>query len=82
MCSQWNSCRRYMRVVKRRNCFILIAGLALSVMGVSCDGDAAAVFRQTATSSIGAGIKTILDGIVDGVVAAVETRGDGTSSAK
>ncbi len=82
MCAQWSRYRQYMRMVKKHGGLVLFVGLAMSVMGVSCDGDAAAVFRQTATSSIGAGIKTILDGIVDGVVAAVESAGDSTTSSE
>lgn len=76
---QGNLYRRYLRVVKKCPRFILIAGLTMSTMGVSCDGEAASVFRQTATSPIGEGLKTILYGLVDGMVAAVKSVGEGKS---
>ena len=81
----WLQGPRYLQVIRAvKTCarLILIVGLATSMMGISCSGDAAAAFRQTATSSIGAGIKTILDGIVDGMVAAVESAGDGKASSE
>jgi hypothetical protein len=46
----------------------------------SCDSSANATFRQTAAGPIGDGIKTIVGGIVDGAVAAVQSAGDGSSS--
>ena len=61
---------------------LIIASLAMCVMGSSCNSDAASVFRHTATSSIGEGIRVILYGLVDGVVAAVESVGDRESQSK
>ncbi len=55
----------------------LVAGLAACSMGLSCDSNAQAAFRAEATSAIGSGVKTILNGIVDGLVAAIEQAGDG-----
>ena len=59
---------------------LVLAALLAGTMGLECDSDAGAVFRQTATSDIGAGVKTILDAVVDGVVAAIEEAGDGSAS--
>jgi hypothetical protein len=63
-------------------------------MGVSCDSDAQAVFRQTATTSLGQGVKEFLGGdpdqavntlvtaTIDGVVASVVQAGDGPPASK
>jgi len=58
----------------------LAAGLAACSMGLSCDSNAQAAFRAEATSAIGSGVKTILNGVVDGLVAAIEQAGDGGKS--
>lgn len=61
-------------------------------MGVSCDQNAQAVFRQTATQPIANGVKTLvggdpaggvttaLEGVLDGVVAAILQAGDGPAT--
>ncbi len=59
---------------------LLLSAILLGATGLSCDDDAAAVFREEATSAIGAGVKTIVNGILDGLIAAVEAAGDGGSS--
>lgn len=59
---------------------LIITAVLFCSTGVSCDDEAATTFRQTATSAIGSGVKTIVNGILDGVIAAVEQAGDGTSS--
>lgn len=68
--------------------------LIFGVMGLSCDQDAQAVFRQTATGSIGDGVKQFLDGdgeqaantileaAIDGLVASIREAGDGPPPAK
>ncbi len=55
---------------------LLTALLLLASTGVSCDGDAANTFRKEATDDIGEGVRTIFNGVIDGVIAAVETAGD------
>ncbi len=57
-------------------------GLALTAivagsMGLSCDADAQADFRQTATQAVGDGVKTIVNGLIDGLVTAITNAGDG-----
>jgi len=59
---------------------IVLAGLLLGVTGVSCDSDAQADFRQEVAGSIGQGVKTIVDAVIDGFVAAIVNAGDGSSS--
>ncbi len=59
---------------------LVLAAILIGGVDVTCDSDAGATFRQEATSAIGDGVKTILDGIVDGVVAAIGQAGDGTST--
>lgn len=57
---------------------MLACSLMLGVtMGLSCDSDAAATFRQTATGPIGEGVKTIVNGVLDGWIAAIQEAGDG-----
>lgn len=59
---------------------LLALALAAGATGFSCDSDAAATFRQTATDDIGQGVKTIVDGVLDGLIAAIQDAGDGSSS--
>lgn len=54
---------------------LLVAFILVGVTGVRCSGDAGATFRETATESIGNGVKDILTGVVDGLVAAIEEAG-------
>ncbi len=74
------------RVGKSMKCGRLLRGLTAlfllgAGMGLSCDSDAAAEFRSVATSPIGEGVRTIMNGILDGVIAAVQNAGDGDTSA-
>lgn len=64
---------------QRRRVLAGVACLGLFALGagVNCDSDAAYTFRQTATGPIGSGIKTIMNGILDGAIAAVQGAGDG-----
>ena len=59
---------------------LVLAAILIGAMGLDCDSDAAAVFRQQATSGITSGVKTILDATVDGIAAAIQQAGDGTAS--
>jgi hypothetical protein len=69
------------RYANRCGAWVLRTFAALLVvwgcMGASCDSEAAAVFRSTATSEIGEGVRTIMNGVLDGLIAAVEEAGDG-----
>jgi len=56
---------------------LLLGGMLLCTCGASCENSD---FRQTAASAIGDGIKTIIDGIIDGAVSAVSNAGDDASS--
>lgn len=58
---------------------IILAGALLAgVMGVSCDENAQAVFRQSATEPIASGIKAVLSGNpADGIGAIVSAAIDG-----
>jgi len=60
---------------------LLMPGMILfTSAGVSCDSNAAASFRESATGPIGDGVKTIVDAVIDGAVAAIKDAGDGSSS--
>jgi hypothetical protein len=66
------------RTLTRGPAALLVCGLILTAtMGPSCDSDAAATFRQTATGPIGEGVKTIVNGVLDGWIAAIQDAGDG-----
>lgn len=68
--------------------------LAAAAMGVSCDENAQAVFRQSATNNIGEGVKqflggdtetgvnTIVTATIDGLVDSIVAAGDGPPAAK
>lgn len=72
----------------------LTLALAGSSMGISCDQDAQAVFRQSATNSLGEGVKQVLGGdaetglntivtaTIDGLVDSIVAAGDGPPAAK
>lgn len=73
-----------------------LAGLAVAsgTLGLSCDSDAQAVFRQSATSQIGQGVKEFLGGnsdqavatiagaTIDGLVDSIVQAGDGPGEEK
>jgi len=59
---------------------VILSAILMTSMGLSCDSSALTAFRQEAASSIGDGIKTIVDGVIDGLIAAVEDAGDGSNS--
>lgn len=48
--------------------------------GLSCDSDTFAAFRQEAVGDIGSGVKTIVNGILDGVIAVLSDTGEDSSS--
>ena len=58
---------------------LVLLGFLFGVTGASCDSDAQADFRQEATQSIGQGVKTIVDAVIDGFVAAIVNAGDGAT---
>lgn len=57
---------------------VLVPLLLWGCAGLRCDSDAASTFRSVATSEIGEGVRTIMNGILDGLIAAVEEAGDGS----
>jgi|GEM_PF-2882457 len=76
-----------MRLAMRRVLF----GVAALAVGASFESCSAAweIFRGEASQSIGEGVKTILDGVVDGLVAVVDptdeqsqTAASGSSTSK
>lgn len=73
-----------MRYLKRNRFRAATFGFVLTtilvgVTGPSCDQDAQAEFRATATSAIASGVKTIVNGLIDGAAAAIQNAGDGSS---
>ena len=62
---------------KRIGVGLILAAILLACCGPRCDSDAEAVFRQEATGPIGEGVKTIMNGVLDGFIASIEQAGDG-----
>ena len=48
--------------------------------GLNCSSETYSVFRETATSEIGDGVKTIVNGILDGIIAALSNSDDTAAS--
>ncbi|HSW45867.1 MAG TPA: hypothetical protein VLM89_09875 [Phycisphaerae bacterium] len=69
------------RMQQFRRCRAIFALVLLAVMtgaaGLDCDQNAQAEFRDTATSALADGVKTILNGLIDGWAAAIQNAGDG-----
>ncbi len=59
---------------------LILAAILVGGAGLDCDQDAQAEFRNTATSAIADGLKTILDGLIDGMASAIQNAGDGGGS--
>jgi len=57
----------------------ILTGLFFATLSTGCDNDAQSAFRQEAAEDIGSGVKTIVDAIIDGFVAAIADAGDGSS---
>lgn len=68
------------RSVKRAAIGLLLLCSLVGASGPGCDGEAAAAFRQAATGPIGEGVKGIVNGVLDGMIAAIENAGDGDSA--
>jgi len=60
----------------------LLIGMAIvfAVTGASCDSDTFATFRSEAITGVGDGVKSIMNGILDGIIAAVSDAGDASAS--
>lgn len=54
----------------------VLVGLAVGTMGLNCDQAAESTFRLTATENIAAGVKQIVNGMIDGWAAAIVEAGD------
>lgn len=75
------------RMVRRGRSCLLCAAMLTGAMGLSCDQDAQAVFRQTAVPEIASGLKsefggTFFDAVVDGLSAAILSAGDGSARSR
>ena len=55
---------------------LVVAGSA----GIDCSSDVAATFRQEVVDDVATGLKTILDGVIDALAAAIKSAGDGGGS--
>ncbi len=65
----------------RRTFKRVAAGLVLAcvVVGFNCDHNAQTAFREAAVGPIGDGVKSIMDGTLEGIIAALENAGDGSN---
>ena len=48
--------------------------------GLNCSSDTLDIFRQEAASEIGDGVKSIMNGILDGIIATLSQTDDSSSS--
>jgi hypothetical protein len=48
-------------------------------MGLDCNEDWVTTFRQESADEIASGVKTILNAVIDGLAAAAQQAGDGSS---
>jgi hypothetical protein len=68
------------RIVGRIVAGLVLVWVSVSAAGASCDHDAQTAFRQAAVGPIGDGVRSIMDGTLDGIIAALENAGNGSSS--
>ena len=73
--------RSFLRAWRRpAGAAFVAAAILVGATGASCDNDAAAVFRQETTASIGNGVKIIVDALMDGAIETIIQAGDGPES--
>lgn len=65
------------RVLSRAAIGLVLAAIMVGATGLGCDHEAQTAFRQAAVGPIGDGVRTAMNGILDGVIAAIEDAGDG-----
>ncbi|MBP7936945.1 MAG: hypothetical protein KA354_20065 [Phycisphaerae bacterium] len=75
---------RFGRPARRGGMCLLWAAMLVGTMGLSCDQQAQAVFRQTAVPEIAAGLTsayggTFFDAMVNGLSAAILSAGDAST---
>jgi hypothetical protein len=68
------------QIVGRIICGLVLAAVLVGVTGTGCDQDARASFREAAVGPIGDGVRTAMNGVLDGVIAAITNAGDSSSS--
>jgi hypothetical protein len=56
---------------------LILLAIVMGGTGLDCDQNAQADFRETVAPVVADGVKTILDGLIDGFAAAVVNAGDG-----
>ncbi|HOB74999.1 MAG TPA: hypothetical protein PKG54_10775 [Phycisphaerae bacterium] len=70
------------RGLRRAVLGLVLVAVLVGASGPGCDHEAAAAFREAATGPIGEGVRGIVNGVLDGVIAAIENAGDGGSESK
>lgn len=68
------------KTVGRAVCGLVIVVVLVGASGLGCDQDAQAAFRQAAVGPIGDGVRSAMNGVLDGVIAAITDAGDGSST--
>lgn len=68
------------QVLKRAALGIVLAAMVAGSTGVGCDSAARAAFRDAAVSPIGEGVRTAMNGVLDGVIAAIDNANSNSTS--
>jgi hypothetical protein len=68
------------QIVGRAICGLVLAAVLVGVTGTGCDQSARASFREAAVGPIGDGVRSAMNGVLDGVIAAITNAGDSSSS--
>lgn len=68
------------QIIGRVACGLVLVAVLVGVSGTGCDHDAQTAFRQAAVGPIGDGVRSAMNGVLDGVIAALENAGDGSNT--
>jgi hypothetical protein len=68
------------RALRRAVLGLVLVSVVVGVAGTGCDHEAQTAFREAAVGPIGDGVRTTMNGVLDGIIAALEDAGDGSTT--
>jgi len=68
------------RTLRRAVLGLVLVAVVVGVAGTGCDHAAQTAFRQAAVGPIGDGVRTTMNGVLDGVIAALENAGSSSTT--